>query len=656
MAASPQAAGKLLYATYEQLPGPTGSACWSTEIIRELGRHFDLDGLSVKSEDLSHIERFHRARLLRVPVGDGAFLEQLKAFQRALSRQLDSEDYLLCHFTSVWEGMLLASRRRADGYKLIYQVDSLPSIDFRLSHPAQARQVETSLSLKQQEERCFDVADKLLVPTALIRKHLIRRGVAPAKIAVVPPALDLAPFDSGEDRPGQAGTILYLGSLHPWQGVVGLLQALVELPRHLRFKLLLVSDRDQPGFREVQGKIQMLGLVRSVEFIDPVDYAALPALLAQASVCVAPLANHEHNRRAASLPHKVLCYMAARRPVVAARQPVIEGLVEHGRSGLLYPPGDTRGLCDALRKLLLDRELAGQLGNQGRLALEEEHALADSLAALRACYRELLGQPAIGAPAAPPAAETQPSLVRADPAAPQDLAEPFAAEPETRPLPAEALPTPEPAAERGRAGIQEADTDPRPRPAPSPRRDRRSGPAAGDQPAAPPDSAAPAPDQPLSPPRRGRRSGPAAGDQPAAPPASAVPAPDQPPGRAAEPEVIFYSLEDQDTAPRPEAAADGWLVQSAGEVLLESEQERETPIRPAGKGRRYLLGGPSYPVDDEQPEPDAAAEESATRSGTPRGLASDEPALVSDDEVEIIDSDAPAPPPPPRRKKHSSET
>ncbi len=622
MAASSESPGKLLYASYEQIPGPTGSACWSTEIIRELGRHFELDGLSVKSENLSHIERFHRARLLRVPVGDGRFLEQLKAFQRALSRQLDSEDYLLCHFTSVWEGMLLASRRKADGYKLIYQVDSLPSIDFRLSHPAQARRVETSLSLKQQEERCFDVADRLLAPTALIRRHLIRRGVPPAKIAVVPPALDLAPFDTVEDRPGQAGTILYLGSLHPWQGVVGLLQALVELPRHLRFKLLLVCDRDQPGFREVQGKIQMLGLVRSVEILEPVDYAALPALLAQASVCVAPLANHEHNRRAASLPHKVLCYMAARRPVVAARQPAVEGLVEHGRTGLLYPPGDTRGLCDALRKLLLDRDLAGQLGNQGRLALEEEHGLDASLAALRACYRELLGQPAVGAAAAAPAAETQPSLVRADPAAPQDLADPLAAEPETRPLPSAALPTPEPDAQIQRAGSQEADTDPRPRPVPPPRSERRSGHPAGDQPASPPSAAARA----------------------------------EPPAAAGGAEVIFYSIEDQDTAPRPESAADGWQVQAAGDVVLESGQERETPIRPGGR-RRYLLGGPSYPVDGPgEPEAEPPPDESSTRPSTPRGLAADEPALVSDDEVEIIDSDAPAPPPPPRRKKRSSET
>jgi hypothetical protein len=94
-------------------------------------------------------------------------------------------------------------------------------------------------------------------------------------------------------------------------------------------------------------------------------------------------------------------------------------------------------------------------------------------------------------------------------------------------------------------------------------------------------------------------------------------------------------------------------VQAAGDVVLETEQERETPIRPAGKRRRYLLGGPSYPVDGDEPEAEPPAEESATRPGTPRGLASDEPSLVSDDEVEIIDE---APPPPPRRKKHSSET
>ena len=97
----PEELAKVLYATFEHIPAPTGTACWSAEVIKLLAQHFDLDSLSLKSEDLSHIERFHRARLLRVPLGAGSFLEGVKAFQRALNRQLDSEEYNCCQFTSI---------------------------------------------------------------------------------------------------------------------------------------------------------------------------------------------------------------------------------------------------------------------------------------------------------------------------------------------------------------------------------------------------------------------------------------------------------------------------------------------------------------------------------------------------------------------------
>ncbi len=576
---------KVLYTTFEHIPAPTGTACWSTEIIKTLGQHFSTDSLSLKSEDLSHIERFHRARLLRVPTGPGAFLEGVKAYQRALNRQLDSEEYACCQFTSIWEGMVLTSRSKELDYKLIYEVNSLPSIDFRASHPDQAQQVETSHSLKQQEELCFSRADKLIASSPLIREHLIKRGVPAKKIALVTPSVSLEPFDAAPDRPGQAGTILYLGSLRPWQGVTSLLQALTELPRHQRVKLLLVVSRDDPGFNEVQGKIQMLGLVRSVELVDPVGFQELPGIISQASVCVAPLASHEHNWRAAALPHKVLTYMAGRRPIVAAEQPVLRGLLENGRTGLHYQPGDTQGLLEALTRLLLDRELASQLGNQARLQLEEHYGLEASQTALMAVYGQLLGQ-ASGLAAPSAGLDTQPSLVTADPAAG------FSAEPETRPVP----PSSQPKAP--------------PTPAPPETAKVKLEAVAGQ----------PATDEPPTDPTR-----PASDD--------------------GEADVVFSSVEDEDTAPRPSPPdADAWQVQEASDVQLATVEA--TMPRAPGAGstagerphqtarrRRYLLGGPA--ISSETTEAENRPVETVP-SGKP--LQTDEElSLLPEDEVELVD-------------------
>ncbi|HOX42187.1 MAG TPA: glycosyltransferase [Myxococcota bacterium] len=564
---------KALYASFDHIPGPTGTACWSVEVIRALSRRCDLDGLTLKNEDLSHIERFHKARLLRVPLGGGPFRERIKTFRRALHRQLGSEDYRLVHFTSIWEGMELCSQKKSHSYKLVYEIHRLPSIDFRLSNPEDAQEIETSLSLKQQEERCFALADQLIAGSELVAKHLERRGVSASKISVVTPAVNLAPFERVGPPSGGIGTILYLGSIKPWQGVELLLHALAGLPRHIRTRLMVVAPREQPWDKELRELVQRLGLTRSVEFLDPVPFEDLPALVSQASICVAPLSNHERNRIVAPVPHKVLVYMAARRPVVAPQQPAFRDLVEHGVHGLLYPPNDVAGLAEALMQLLLDRELGVRLGNQARAHLEEHFGLERSLARLVEVWERLAGPL--------PELETAPARVA------DTDEQPLEAPPDTRKvLAGEASPS----AAADKFG---ADT------APVPLRPAQAEP--------PPDTH---PDRSL----------------PAASPAEA----DLPE------ELSFSAVEAAPPGlPGEETDADRWQVLDMSQVQLapprrkapapEDGQPPTDPARP-----RYLLGGPPYPVEADGETPGSETQRAPTqRGGVPRGQGSGPAPAVS---------------------------
>jgi glycosyltransferase involved in cell wall biosynthesis len=384
---------KVLYTSFLEIPSPTGLACWVEEEIRELARHYEVDALSLKSEDLSHIERLHGSRLLRVPVGNGPFLSKVKAFQRALNRQLDSEDYRLCHFTSIWEGMVLASRKKSVGFKLVYEVHGLASVEFRTEHPTEIKVVEQSYPLKQQEERCFKAADRILTGSQLIADHLKKRGVPEKKLKVLRPAVDLTFFEDAASEPSPSGTVLYLGSLLPWQGIHSLLAAMAELPRQFPARLLLVAPKREPFLREVKGKVQIMGLARKVEILDPVPLEKLASLLARATVCVAPLSGHERNNLAAVIPHKLLVYMAASKPVVASRLPVINELIEDGVHALLFSPADSRSLAEAIKTLLLDKELATRLGNQARHHLEETLTLPGQKKLLIDIYQDLIGEP-----------------------------------------------------------------------------------------------------------------------------------------------------------------------------------------------------------------------------------------------------------------------
>lgn len=549
---------KILYTSFQEIPSPAGLSCWVEEEIKELARHYEVDALSLKSEDLSHIERFHRSRLLRVPVGSGPFLSKVKAFQRALNRQLDSEDYQLCHFTSIWEGMALASRKKSAGFKLVYEVHGLDSVEFKTKYPSEIKVVEQSYPLKQQEERCFKAADCVLTGSQLIADHLKKRGVPGEKLKVLRPAVDLELFEKTATEPGPSGTVLYLGSFLPWQGVQSLLTAMAELPHQFPARLLLVAPKLEPFLREVKGKVQMMGLARKVEILDPVPFEQLPSLLARATICVAPLGNHERNNLAASTPHKLLVYMAAGKPVVVSRQPVVKELIDDGVHALFYAPGDTKGLAEVIKTLLLDKERATRLGNQARHRLEETLSLPAQKKLLVDIYQDLIGEP-VEAKERRREDDTWPHMRQAE----------SAGAPDDRKVTEDTAPV--------RLFVDEKTDE-----FPFLPRDADTDPGIFSD-----------------------------GD---------------------EGEFVFRSVEQEDTAPRNiPKSHDDWQVMEVSDIQL---PEQEPAAEEKDSSKRFLLGGPPFPVEAEDSEVFQKPTRRDNRELTPTELA-----LVSDSDVKIIESE-----------------
>ncbi len=381
---------KVLYVTFAPMPAAAGLSAWAMESLKKISRHFSTDCLCIKSEPQAHIERMHRARLLRVPVGEDSLRHRIRAFQRALRRQLESEDYRLCHFTTMWAAEALMNQKKRFGCKLIFELHSLPSVDLKYTHPEEVEDLDKEFGLRRLEDRCFAQADTIIVGSELLRNQLLYRGVARERISLLRPAVDTSRFDQ-IDTPRQAGTILYLGSLAPWQGIPFLLKAVAQLPYGMPVRIKLATTADEHLRSALKGRIQMLGLGRKVQFIGPHAPDQLEKLVASADVCVAPLIDHEHNELAASTPLKILTYMAGRRAVVASRQAAVSELIQHGVHGLLHTPGDTHGLVESLKKLMFDRELATRLGNQARTHLDTSLGLKNALAHLLELTQRTLG-------------------------------------------------------------------------------------------------------------------------------------------------------------------------------------------------------------------------------------------------------------------------
>ncbi len=198
-------------------------------------------------------------------------------------------------------------------------------------------------------------------PAARGRTHVVSNGVDPRRFRV-----DQTQAWSGADG---LFTVGFVGTLKPWHGVQGLIEAFDELHRYdPNVRLLIVGDG--PQRHELEAEAAARGLRDAALFTGAVDPLEIPAWLASMDVAVAPYPPFDDFYFS---PLKLFEYMAAGRAIVAAAIGQIRQLITGGDTGLMYPPGDTAALSTALHRLKIDPGLRRRLGQAARRAAIRNH-------------------------------------------------------------------------------------------------------------------------------------------------------------------------------------------------------------------------------------------------------------------------------------------
>jgi glycosyltransferase involved in cell wall biosynthesis len=223
----------------------------------------------------------------------------------------------------------------------------------------------------------FRAADAIVCVSRPLKNWVVAHGVEERKVHVIPNAVSASlfarePVDGAvRSRFGLEGkrVVGYLGSFQPWHDVGGLVRAFAALhERDPDLRLLLVGAGNREA--DARARAAELGAHDSVVFTGNVPHESVPEYLAAMDVAAI---TYRREGEFYFSPLKLFECMAAGRPTVAASVGQISEVVEHGRTGWLYPAGDIERLAEGLETLLYDPQAAASLGAAARRRVLAEH-------------------------------------------------------------------------------------------------------------------------------------------------------------------------------------------------------------------------------------------------------------------------------------------
>lgn len=227
---------------------------------------------------------------------------------------------------------------------------------------------------RRMEVESFRGADAIVAVSEQVRSYIHTvSGVGLERIHVLPNGVDLQRFalDRGREeirsRLGYGAgdcAVAFIGSFKPWHGTSFLLQVFEGLAA-IRPRARLIAVGDGPEWESLSAQVSNCGFRDRVCLSGRVPHAEIPAWLAATDIMVAPYLPIDNFYFS---PLKVLEALAGGKPVVAPRLGQLVELIEHGRTGLLYRPGDADGCRGAILSLIDDPARRRAMGVAAREA------------------------------------------------------------------------------------------------------------------------------------------------------------------------------------------------------------------------------------------------------------------------------------------------
>lgn len=334
--------------------GPKGAAIHLAELAGALA-HRGTDVLLLVAEIAPAAQPPHGVTLERLPGPPKASAAERMAGQDALACWLEGRlrDF---QADALYERLALhstAGAAAASGLAIPYVVE----LNAPLREEATTyRRLDQPEAADRFERLTLASAGRVFAVSRPLAAYALGRGAE--AVEVLPNAVAADRFPERAEPGADPPRAVFLGALRPWHGIETIAQAWEMLGADAP-ELLVIGDG--PG-RE---RLAALGAV----MFGAVDHSAVPGLLAQAEIGLAPYAA---DAPAYFSPLKLFEYLAAGLATIAADLPGVADVVTPD-CVIRIPRGDAPALAEAVRALSADPELRAAMGRAGRALVLERH-------------------------------------------------------------------------------------------------------------------------------------------------------------------------------------------------------------------------------------------------------------------------------------------
>ncbi len=223
----------------------------------------------------------------------------------------------------------------------------------------------------------MDRIDAFVTPDRFLEGKLVEAGFPADRVHPLH-----NPFDARSISPTwqHKGYVLFVGRLERHKGIFTLLKAMEAVP-HVELRVIGAGTEEDEVLKRVAampaGNVKFLSYMIGEPTMEQVRGAAAVVL---------PTEWFDNS------PLIVDQAFACGKPVIASRIDGIPEVVEHGRDGLLFEPGDADGLAACIRSLLSDEPERLRLAQNARIKAERDFTAERRFEGLRRVFQAAMAR------------------------------------------------------------------------------------------------------------------------------------------------------------------------------------------------------------------------------------------------------------------------